>query len=123
LNHFDPFAADEATKRTTPGLAAAYDVADEALDLSLDLNHWKTALSSQGHETIVIDSDDDSETDEEMRLAIEMSIADIRAQEALNLAMPTASWAGHTDTQQIFSGRVSRGTGVSPDDDVIEEDL
>jgi hypothetical protein len=84
LNHFDPFAADENVKQSTPGLADAYRIALEALDSGLGLDHWKAVISNHGHEAILIDSDEDegSDLDEEMRLAIERSLADVRAPEA-----------------------------------------
>jgi hypothetical protein len=77
MNEFDPFAADKKTKESTPGLGDAYDVALEALDHGLDLNHWKSTLATKrDHEVITIDSDDDDDlgSDDQMRQAIELGI-------------------------------------------------
>ncbi|XPS96267.1 hypothetical protein M3J09_005538 [Ascochyta lentis] len=100
LHHFDPFAADEETKRSSPGLADAYTVALEALESGLDLGHWKAALESQDDSAIVIDSDDDLDSDEDMRLAMEMSIADLQPQRASIMPRPAVFQAKCSNASQ-----------------------
>ncbi|KAF2633939.1 hypothetical protein BU25DRAFT_465158 [Macroventuria anomochaeta] len=93
MNHFNPFAADDNTKRSTPGLEDAYTVALEALEAGLDLNHWKGILTtSQDQDVISINSDDDNlDDDPQMRLAIKMGIVvDVRSAEAPYRTKPPA---------------------------------
>ena len=82
MNPFDPFAADDSTKRSTPGLEYAYNVAREAEESGPDLDYWKVILaSSQDKEIITIDSDDDDwDSDPEMRQAIQMGIIGVSTQ-------------------------------------------
>lgn len=77
MNEFDPFAADKKTKESTPGLGDAYDVALEALEHGLGLDHWKSTLTTErDHEVIIIDSEDDDDlgSDDQIRQAIELGI-------------------------------------------------
>ncbi|KAH6616305.1 hypothetical protein C7974DRAFT_42200 [Boeremia exigua] len=73
---FDPSAADDSTKRSTPGLEDAYDVAREAQESGFDLQYWKVILaSSQDQQIITIDSDDeDWNHDPQMQIAIKMGL-------------------------------------------------
>lgn len=80
LHQFDPFAADEGSKQATPGLHDAYIVALEALESGLELSHWKSVLSGHDDNAIVVDSEDELESDDEMRLVIERSKFDFHAQ-------------------------------------------
>lgn len=117
------------TRKTTPGLDAAYVVADEALEFHLDLNHWKAALVGQTQQLIVIysgddldddfddnldnDLDDDLDDDEELRLAIKMSLEDVRTPDARSFPTPSTSRARHEDAWQNFLNRVSLGSEPS----------
>lgn len=78
---FDPSVADEATKRSTPGLQNAYKLAHEAEECSYDLDYWQAMLASTQPEVINIDSDgDDWSNDPEMLQAIRLSLLEDTSQ-------------------------------------------
>lgn len=84
LNSYDPvYVFQQRDCSTCPSdLAAACEVADNILETNPSLSYWKSALA--GHSTIVIsdDDEDDEEVDEQMRQAMELSLLDVRAEEA-----------------------------------------
>ncbi|KAF1932644.1 uncharacterized protein M421DRAFT_89018 [Didymella exigua CBS 183.55] len=82
MTTFDPSAADKETKRTTPGLQEAYDIALDSLDVELPLEYWKAILDSiQEEELPPVDNDQNGfDSDPEMAEAIRMGIIDVPPQ-------------------------------------------
>jgi|SRR5690242_4584362 len=76
---FDPSVADEATKRSTPGLQNAYKLAHEAEECAYDLDYWQAILASTQPEVIDSDSEDWS-NDPEMLEAIQLSLLEDTSQ-------------------------------------------
>lgn len=76
---FDPSAASESIKRSTPGLQSAYRLALEAEESEYDLDYWKVMLASTQDTGVLgsLDSDDEDWTnDPEMLEAIQLSLLD-----------------------------------------------
>lgn len=87
---FNPSTIDDDTKRSTPGLEAAYDYANMAETSGYDLETWGALLrSSEDQGIITIDSSDDNKgiedlsgDDPELWHAIKLSLRDHKLQKA-----------------------------------------
>ena len=91
MHEFDPSAADEETKKSTTGLEDAYDVALEALQHGLDLDHWRSALAiEQVNGAITIDSEDNDDWSNEPQMleAIRLGIISAPLQKVAHTPPP-----------------------------------
>ncbi len=113
---FDPLAANDTIKRSTPGLADAYAVACEAGSSEYDLNYWKAILaSSEDRVPIVIDSDEeDWSGDPEMLRAIQMGIIDGGSQKTHLRSTPPATHTLQSNIKSRPSASLSKGFAFHP---------
>ncbi|KAL1800476.1 hypothetical protein ACET3X_000818 [Alternaria dauci] len=118
ISNFDPFIpiTHEDIVGNTPGLGAAYDMADNALEASLGLDYWRervmSRISDAGYpESEATSSDGDAGSESEMRMALRLSQEEFyskrsKEETAGSAKLPTPSISPHIPARDPSNQRI-----------------